>query len=223
MELLDYTEKSFVLHGEQTRDLTKQLKELGGKFNPNLTHPETGLKFAGWIFSKKQKEKIESLIHDSPIIQTPATTDAIDDLLDPIQRLGLADNGPDPIKKVRGKTIERSKTVHEPIVPKTQILQERELHQKDLLFDEIPEVSSQPPEIQEISFSMIVPKVGMKVKVCFEHLALVLKIVEVIKNEDGYSLEFVASKDGRQNYRFVMVGKNWRLLTTEIPHYLNFL
>jgi hypothetical protein len=212
MEILDYSEKSFILHGDQTRSLIVQLKELGGRYNPNLTHPVSGAKLSGWIFSKKHKEKVEQLVQGSSETQ-------VEDLLDPIQRLGLQNNGPDPIKKTRAKTIERSKTVH----PVAQPVSDTQACQKDLLFDEIPEISSQPPEIQEVCFSMIVPKVGMKVKVSFEHLALILKIVQVIKSEDGYSLEFVASKDGRQHYRFVMVGKNWRLLTTEIPHFLNFL
>ena len=268
MELIDYSEKSFVAYGEETRNITQKLKELGGRFNPNLTHPQTGMRFAGWIFSKKQKEAVSSLTtqvghgssghgssgHGSSghgsAHNTTAHSEAdliIQEIVDPIQRLGLQDNGPDPVKKTKAKPITRSKTLHEqfsgvgsgpvnsgpvssgpvssgpvssgPVSSGSGNL----FPSKDVLFDEIQEIVDQPPEIQEISFSMIVPKVGMKVKMTFGNQTVILKIVEVIPNEEGWKLEFIASKDGYQSYRFVMVGKKWRLLTTEVPHYLNFL
>jgi hypothetical protein len=217
MEIIDYTDKSIVVSGDQTRDVIKELKELGGRFNPNLTHPEKGIKFAGWIFSKKQKELVQTMIDQK--------NQSIESIIDPIQRLGLQDNGPDPVKK--SKAFERSKTVHiAQNVGGQQIAQnvgQQVTKTKDLLFDEIPEVSSENPEIQDLSFSMIVPKVGMRIKVIFGNQQLIMKITQTFQSQDGYTLEFIASVDGRQNYSFVMVGKNWRLLHTEIPHYLNFI
>ena len=36
-----YSEKSIALFGEDTREYTSDLKSFGGRYNPNLTHPET--------------------------------------------------------------------------------------------------------------------------------------------------------------------------------------
>lgn len=51
----DYTEKSIVITGD-TISHSKQLKELGGSYNPKL---KIG---AGWIFSKARKESVENYI-----------------------------------------------------------------------------------------------------------------------------------------------------------------
>ena len=56
MEIKDYTDKSFVLCGEETKNHKDYIKELGGKWNSNL---KTG---PGWIFSMNQKEKVNELI-----------------------------------------------------------------------------------------------------------------------------------------------------------------
>jgi len=52
----DYTEKSIVVRGEDTKEIKEKLQELNGKYNPNL---EGG---PGWIFSKKRREEVEDLI-----------------------------------------------------------------------------------------------------------------------------------------------------------------
>jgi len=49
MDIVDYTEKSFVLCGD-TKIHKNILMEMGGKWNPNL---KVG---AGWIFSNKKKD-----------------------------------------------------------------------------------------------------------------------------------------------------------------------
>ena len=56
MEIKDYTDKSFVLCGEETKNHKDYIKELGGKWNANL---KTG---PGWIFSMNQKEKVHEFI-----------------------------------------------------------------------------------------------------------------------------------------------------------------
>ena len=50
--ITDYTEKSFVIRGD-TKEYSRFLADSGGKWNPNLKDG------AGWIFSMKNKEKIE--------------------------------------------------------------------------------------------------------------------------------------------------------------------
>ena len=59
MEIIDYSEKSIVVIGD-TKDIKEQLKELGGRYNPNLT--VDGEKIKGWIFSKRKEEEVRNLI-----------------------------------------------------------------------------------------------------------------------------------------------------------------
>lgn len=214
MELLDYTDKSFVVLGEETRNHVNGLKQFGGRYNPNLTHPETKNKMAGWIFSKKQKEKVQAFVNNPGPIDSSMTKsfdqrptakrDIIEDIVDPIQRLGLKDNGPDPPKKTRKST-----------TPKKHVSSGVKITISD---------GSTTPEIVEVaSFSMIVPKIGMGVKLVNEAKEeLVLEIVETKKNNDGYVFEFQARHD-EIIVDFVMVGKEWRRISTEVPHLMNFI
>lgn len=59
LEIVDYSEKAIALFGD-TKAIKEQLKELGGHFNPSLNY--NGEKRAGWIFSKKQADKVKELI-----------------------------------------------------------------------------------------------------------------------------------------------------------------
>lgn len=59
IEVVDYSEKAVAVFGD-TKAIKDQLKELGGRFNPALKY--NGEKRAGWIFSKKQADKVKELI-----------------------------------------------------------------------------------------------------------------------------------------------------------------
>ena len=61
IELIKYSERSFVAHGLATKLHKDMLKEAGGGYNRNLTHPQTGEKFSGWVFPMKKKA---SLVND---------------------------------------------------------------------------------------------------------------------------------------------------------------
>lgn len=70
LEMVDYSEKAIAVFGD-TKAVKEQLKELGGRFNPSLNY--NGEKRAGWIFSKKQADKIQSLI-------TPEKVEIVEEL-----------------------------------------------------------------------------------------------------------------------------------------------
>jgi len=53
LNLQIYSEKSFVIRGEDTKNQKDKLKELGGKWNSNLKNG------GGWIFSNNNKDKVE--------------------------------------------------------------------------------------------------------------------------------------------------------------------
>jgi leucyl aminopeptidase len=62
MEIKDYSDKSYIVFGE-TKQYKDELKDLGGKFNLYLKHPETSEVVAGWIFKKTDnlKDEIEKI------------------------------------------------------------------------------------------------------------------------------------------------------------------
>lgn len=68
LEIVDYSEKAVAVFGE-TKAIKEQLKELGGRFNPSLNY--NGEKRAGWIFSKKQADKVKELITPTALPALP--------------------------------------------------------------------------------------------------------------------------------------------------------
>jgi hypothetical protein len=59
IELVDYSERSFVVLGD-TRSYLEDLKALGGKWNSGLTINDEPVK--GWVFSKKHRGEVEDLL-----------------------------------------------------------------------------------------------------------------------------------------------------------------
>lgn len=68
LEVVDYSEKAIAVFGD-TKTVKDQLKSLGGRFNPSLKH--NGVKRAGWIFSKKQTDKVKELIEPTELPALP--------------------------------------------------------------------------------------------------------------------------------------------------------
>lgn len=56
MEIVDYTDKSFVVKGDKTKEYRENLKASGGKWNSSL---KCG---AGWIFPKDKKADLQKLV-----------------------------------------------------------------------------------------------------------------------------------------------------------------
>ena len=57
--IVNYSEKAIAVFGN-TRQIKDQLKALGGRFNPRLTHEEQ--KKAGWIFSKSKERELRDFL-----------------------------------------------------------------------------------------------------------------------------------------------------------------
>jgi hypothetical protein len=57
--IVDYSPKALAIFGD-TRPIKDELKALGGRFNPKLTHE--GIKKAGWIFSKSKEQELRNLL-----------------------------------------------------------------------------------------------------------------------------------------------------------------
>jgi hypothetical protein len=65
--IVDYSEKAIAVFGD-TKPVKEQLKALGGRFNPGLTHE--GEKKAGWVFQRSKKDELKNLF-------TVKTTDCL--------------------------------------------------------------------------------------------------------------------------------------------------
>lgn len=63
LQLVKYSAKSVALFGD-TKPIKDQLKAMGGRFNPNLKHPDTGKRTPGWIFPIAKQDKLQELIGD---------------------------------------------------------------------------------------------------------------------------------------------------------------
>lgn len=79
IEVVDYSEKAIAVFGD-TKAVKEQLKELGGRFNPALKC--NGEKRSGWIFSKKQADKVKELITPTELPELTEETDQLEKSLD---------------------------------------------------------------------------------------------------------------------------------------------
>ena len=85
IEVVDYSEKAIAVFGD-TKAIKEQLKELGGRFNPSLKH--NGEKRAGWIFSKKQTDKVHLLLSEQKETNEPVKRGkSLQDIIDQTRRL----------------------------------------------------------------------------------------------------------------------------------------
>lgn len=62
MKVVTYTDKSIVIYGDNTRKYKDDLKKMGGKFNGKLKAVEEFEGGCGWIFSKKNQDKIDEFL-----------------------------------------------------------------------------------------------------------------------------------------------------------------
>jgi hypothetical protein len=62
MHSINYSDRSFVLFGEDTINHRDLIKSLGGRWNRNLTNPITGERFGGWIFSNGRFNTVSSVL-----------------------------------------------------------------------------------------------------------------------------------------------------------------
>lgn len=79
LEIVDYSEKAIAVFGD-TKAIKEQLKELGGRFNPSLNY--NGEKRAGWIFSKKQADKVKELITPTELPALPEIETSKDNIIE---------------------------------------------------------------------------------------------------------------------------------------------
>ena len=79
LEIVDYSGKAIAVFGD-TKAIKEQLKELGGRFNPSLNY--NGEKRAGWIFSKKQADKVKELIAPTELPALPEIETSKDTIIE---------------------------------------------------------------------------------------------------------------------------------------------
>ena len=87
MEIQDYTDKSFVLFGDETKKYKDYIKEMGGKWNANL---KIG---PGWVFSNKQKDSVREWLKSTTNESTPNKKDWMrNNIIEQNKRSTIADD-----------------------------------------------------------------------------------------------------------------------------------
>lgn len=61
IQVLDYSDRAVIVIGD-TKSIKDILKNMGGRFNKFLKHPDTGEKVVGWVFPKTKKDALLKLI-----------------------------------------------------------------------------------------------------------------------------------------------------------------
>lgn len=92
LEIVGYSEKAIAVFGD-TKAIKDQLKELSGRFNPSLNY--NGVKCAGWIFSKKQADKVKELVEATKLSEPVSNSDnhkkkrgkSLQNIIDQVRRL----------------------------------------------------------------------------------------------------------------------------------------
>lgn len=79
LEIVGYSGKAIAVFGD-TKAVKDQLKELGGRFNQSLNY--NGEKRAGWIFSKKQADKVKELIAPTELPALPEIETSKDNIIE---------------------------------------------------------------------------------------------------------------------------------------------
>jgi len=64
MQLFNYSERSFVLFGEDTKTHKDLLKSLGGRWNGGLRNSITGERFGGWVFSNNRLNNVSEILEN---------------------------------------------------------------------------------------------------------------------------------------------------------------
>ena len=73
LNIENYSDKSFVIRGDSTREYKESLKALGGKWNSRLTDKENGSKFGAWLFWTEKRPEIERWLEQGcPIVEKTA-------------------------------------------------------------------------------------------------------------------------------------------------------
>lgn len=61
VQVVSYSEKAIAVFGN-TKPIKDALSAMRGKYNPFLKYPGTGEKAPGWIFSKRQEERVRAFV-----------------------------------------------------------------------------------------------------------------------------------------------------------------
>ncbi len=63
-----YSEASFILYGEDTKEIKDEIMSHGGRWNPNLKHPLfEGQKIKAYIFANKRKEELLEFLNKKAV------------------------------------------------------------------------------------------------------------------------------------------------------------
>jgi hypothetical protein len=94
LEIIPYSEKSFVLTGEGTKAIKDMLKEMGGGYGTRFTHPFSGDKFTGWVFSNKHLSQVTAIVEQIKATDKKQDVPTIIGVSDHVAGIGKAAEAP---------------------------------------------------------------------------------------------------------------------------------
>lgn len=214
MEIIAYSDRSIAVIGD-TKSIKDELKELGGKFNPNLKTSENP-RFPGWIFSNKKEQEVRNLI-DSVQGGTVNNVNNNVDILDVNNDIGT------------GKTYTRTKFISntKPIVlvPKniTKIVPETQLTTTSNNIN-YPNnfVASDGVSYQIIIQTCPLPKLDQTVILKFRGTDYEYKVVKFNVSNPVTDIQLMSLADNSIIARAVILNGKWQLFATEENHEFTF-
>lgn len=125
IQILTYSDRAVCVLG-QTKPIKDKLKELNGKFNTHLRHPETGERCIGWIFSKRHESELKRLFITPVVLGgEPVAIEPAKIIQDEPKQPEPTPTAPAP-KKIAPKQKKQAKTAVKPILVKVSGFMEME-------------------------------------------------------------------------------------------------
>jgi len=204
IEVLDYTEKSIVVRGD-TKPYKSHFQGLRGLWNANLTD-ETGSKFGGWIYPKKQTN----------------------DVLDLVDRINAGEVTPEPVTPSpdRGGRRLAPATRAEPTsrTPPRSVPGPRTPPRKKPQVPAGSKMAALTPSTQTLSYVVPLPKVGATAKIVYEAGSTIpVKITELISGKTGgVDAVYASPHDSEDIYKLAVTAGEWQVVGILEDHTISF-
>lgn len=206
LKMAPYSEKSFLVWGESTRDFIDKFRESHGRFGRYYTNPEDPTtKIPGWIFSMKAWDQVENLFHDIESGNLKPDTAQVSALRGGYQR----------------------KTGYNPAKTGSKTSGKRAPSQVKVPGSGVPlRLTGNQLQMQIVTYSVVKPVVGMKAVINTTDPASVIetKVVQADQNAKGMVEDVYVSLDQNKEdvYKLGIVNGSWQVIGFLQPHTVTF-
>lgn len=208
IELYPYSDRSFIVVGEDTRNFIEALKSVGGKFGKGYQDPRPeniGQTTAGWIFGNKRRPEVDALLQDieSGVVQ-------------PTQQVRQT-RQPRQARAPAGPAVATTRVAPTPVTLRVP----GQATPKQLL---VPHV-----QYQEVTYRVVKPTVGMKasINVNGSVIATTVSVANPLPSGvvDTAYVQPSAPQEGQSpddTYKLGIVNGQWQVIGYLDPHTVTF-